>query len=305
MNCRQAQDWLLQCEDPRPAPSGSPELAEHLAGCEVCRLLTGKVRRLEQAWRPLPVPASADRARVAFLNRLSRPAVLPIQPQRVRSRRFATPRWAVAALVFLAVGMGVWLLFPAPQAHAAPELVDRLVDWNLKLTQAKSPEERNRIYAELAPQLKDAVQKTDMPADDRALAESLLENGTWLAGNDDPVAEADRFNDVADKLLARMDSATDGGDAGKVTQLARLYSQVADRGISANMEKAEAAAPADPRIEQKLEAVAERHDRHVQATAALVQRAPAPARKEVRQAHELSAKQQKQHKNKNQKSKGK
>src|SRR5947209_14836837 len=106
-----------------------------------------------------------------------------------------------------------------------------------------------------------------------------------MAENDDPVAEADRFNDVADKLLARMDSATDGGDAGKVTKLARLYSQVADQGISANLEKAEAVAPADPQMEEKMEAVARRHERHVEATAALVQRAPAPAQKEVRHAN--------------------
>lgn len=307
MNCRQAQDWLLQSEDPQLALAGSADLAAHVAGCAVCRLVAEKVRRLEQAWRALPVPAGAIRARAAFLKQLPRPAVLPIiQPRRTPPRRLRAPRWAVAALVFLAVGMGAWLLFPAPRAHAGPELVDRLVDWNLALTTAASPEERNRLYAERAPQLKEELQKADMPADERALAESLLENGTWLAGNDDPVAEADRFNDVADKLLARMGSATDGGDAGQVNRLARLYSQVADRGISANLEKAEAAAPADPKAEQKLEAAALRHERHVEATAALVQRAPAPAQKEVRHAHEISAKQQhKQHKHKNPKSRGK
>src|SRR5205823_1756593 len=103
-------------------------------------------------------------------------------------------------------------------AQANPDVVERLIDWNLDLTQARTPEERSRIYDEQAAELKDKLAQADLPPEDRKLAESLLENSALLSKNIDPIAEANRFSDIIDKLVARLDSATTANDEKRVVQ---------------------------------------------------------------------------------------
>ena len=68
--------------------------------------------QLRDAWRAIPLPESADRARVAFLERLPR-RTLPLQ--RPPRRSWSLPRWVAAAVLILGIGIPAWLIGPAPK----------------------------------------------------------------------------------------------------------------------------------------------------------------------------------------------
>jgi len=147
MDCRDARERLLESDDPSDGGTLAPELADHVATCDACRQLAGELTRLEQAWRAIPVPDDSERARAAFLERLSSPAALVVPRARTRRPTHAPARWLVAASVLIALGIGGSLLVSMPRAHASSDVVERLVHWNLDLSQAPSPAERSRIYA--------------------------------------------------------------------------------------------------------------------------------------------------------------
>ena len=64
---------------------------------------------------------------------------------------------------------------------ASELMVERLIDWNLDLTQAPTAEERTRIYQEQADELKETLAKSDLPAEDRKLIREGLERGGVLS----------------------------------------------------------------------------------------------------------------------------
>jgi hypothetical protein len=229
MTCQRAQDWLLQAEEPRPERCPSPELAEHIHTCPVCGALTAELLQLERAWREVPLPASAETAQKAFLERLESPPVHRLSLP--RTRPLLRSRWALAASILFIVGLGGWFLLTTSQAQASAEVVDSLIDWNLDLAEAGSPADRERIYADRAAALRTRLQKANLPQEEKELAEKLLENGSWLAENDDPMGAADRFNDVADQLLERMNAANRHGNHKELRRQAHRYQRVTDMGI--------------------------------------------------------------------------
>src|SRR6476619_4942437 len=109
MDCRKAQDWLLDADDPRPERCHVAEIAEHLAGCPTCQSFSAELVRLQEAWRSLPLPASADRARLEFLEQLPRPTLPLVRPR--QRRRLRVPRRLVAAVLLLGLGLGTWAVF--------------------------------------------------------------------------------------------------------------------------------------------------------------------------------------------------
>jgi hypothetical protein len=297
MDCRRVQDWLLQAEDPRPEGSPSREIADHVRRCPACGRLASAVVNLERAWREQPLPASADRARAAFLKRF-RPRPTDAVPRRFRFPRLTPPRWAVAALLLLTVGLSVWLLWPAPAVHASGDLVEQLIDWNLQLSEAPTPAERNRIYDQQAAVLKKELLQAKLPAEDRELAEKLLDTGSWLTEHDDPLDEADKFDEVADHLVQRMQSADARGDGKEMSRLARHYRRVAERGIGAKLDRMEEASAADAERQKKLDRLAQRDDRRAEALEGMLEHAPhAAPREEIRSALESSKKHHKHGKN--------
>jgi hypothetical protein len=255
MNCQRAQDWLLQADRPGRLEEAPAEVGTHVRTCADCRRLVGKLERLEQHWREEPLPAEAEKARDAFLQRLPAAATAPSVTH--PPRRWSLPRWLVAAGVFLAVGLGTWLLFPAQKAQAEDDVVERLLDWNLDLSGTPSQAKRSRLYAERAPALQADLHKPDLPHGDRDMAEKLIETAGWLAQHNDPVEEAERFNAIADQLLERLHAAAPHGDERLLARLARRYQRLAEQGIDRNLERA-AAAPADPERNQRLERVRQR-----------------------------------------------
>ncbi len=286
MDCQDAQDRLLEAEDLSSEGLSSGELAAHLANCAACRQLVLDLVHLEECWRAIPVPAGSERAREAFLERLSRPTggVEPARLRRTRWQRRLSPQWLIAASVLVAMGVGGALLVSNRRASASSDVVERLVDWNLNLARTPLPADRDRLYAGQAESLQDKVRRTELPDEERGLAESLLENAPWLARNDDPLAVAGLFHDVADQLLSRMGTAIRHGDEVRAGQYARLYRRVEELGIGSKMDLLETTGALDFNRRRRLERLVLRDADRMRTLVALLERAPDTSRKEIKRA---------------------
>lgn len=290
MNCRQVQDRLLEAEDPRPDSCGATAIAGHLKSCDACRAFADRLVELEEAWRSLPEAAAAERAKAAFLERLDARAAPITPPPRPISRRRALRWCATAAASLLAAGAGAWLLLTQREARAADDLLDRLVDWNLRLTQAQSEAERSRLYHEQAERLRSALDGANLAADQAALAEDFWRNGAWLVAHCDAVAEADRFDSLADRLLQLARAAGTGGNHRRMNRLLRQYNRVLEAGVDLNVERAEALGTLDFEHQRKLERLALRDADRVQQLASLLEATPDASRKEIQRALRLHVK---------------
>ncbi len=281
MDCQQVQDRLLQDD------SAAGAVAEHVASCAGCRSLADRLASLNETWRSIPVPG-AEPARERFLRRL------PQEESTVRllrpARRWTIPRWAVAAVILIAVGVAAWVLVPASQTQAAPALIERLVDWNLELARAPSPAERSQLFAANEPQLKQAVETAHLGEPERQLADLLLENGCWLATNDDPVATAERFSIVADKLVEQLQAAGTRKDLRWTQRYARLEALVAEQGVAENLQRVTEAKALDFEHQRKLEKLILRDSQRMQALVELLEQNPKLSRKEIRKALDLPRK---------------
>jgi hypothetical protein len=276
MNCREAQKWLLQAERPDSPDVGPPEVIDHLRGCARCRKVVGRANRLEQIHREAPVPASARRARIAFLRRLADPPVY--RPWR------RLVRLAVAALVLLALGLGTWALLMPNRASAA-DLIERLVEWELEMTEAASPAERQRIFAERAGTFQADLRRARLPEEDRALVQYLYDTSAALAQQQGALEDAERFDEVAQRLLERLQSpAGDKPQEEKArVAFARCYHRVLERGVDANLERAQFNKRLGPRHKRRLERLHKRdHDRG-ERLERMFEEGPHGAEREVRQ----------------------
>jgi hypothetical protein len=203
---------------------------------------------------------------------------IPLRPRRKRMWRVLA-----AALLFLAAGVGLWLLVLAPE-KPSPDVVESLVDWNLDLSQARSLEVRQEIYDSRVETMRAMLSQTALPAEDRDLAETLLETGSWLTRNDDPAAEAERFSDLADQLVARLDAAAAAKDSRRITKLADTYSRLAEVGVSSNLERAIAVRPTTPHRKVKLERTIASDARRARKLEELAEQNPEPSRKAFHRA---------------------
>lgn len=208
------------------------------------------------------------------------PAVMPISRS---SRARWLGRGLVAAALLLAVSVG-YLFSPSSPPPVTPDVVERLVDWNLDLAQTRSPDERQRIYIGQAADLQATVTKTLLPPEDRELAETLLENSSWLARNDDPMAAADRFNDIADKVVSRLDAATNAHDDKRIVLLANTYSRLMEVGVDANLERVIASGNLDVEGQKKLETAMSRGGKQAKKLALFMERNPDASNKAIRRA---------------------
>ena len=98
----------------------------------------------------------------------------------------------------------------------------------------------------------------------------MLETAPWLARNQDPLAEADRFNDVADQLVTRMNLATRGGDHDRVERYARLYRRVRELGIESKLDLLEATGALNFDGQRRLERLILRDAKRMHALVALL-----------------------------------
>jgi hypothetical protein len=193
--------------------------------------------------------------------------------------------------MLLTVGLSIWLLWSAPEVHASGDLVEHLIDWNLELSEAATSAERSRIYDQQAAALKQELHQAKLPPEDRELAEKLLDTGSWLTEHDDPLDEADKFDEVANHLVQRMQSAGARRDGAAMSCLARHYRRIRDRGIGAKLDKVEEASTnGDAERQKKLDGLAQRDAGRVEALQGLLDDAPNAAHKEIRGALESSKK---------------
>jgi hypothetical protein len=214
--------------------------------------------------------------------KVEEPATLPMRDNVSRSRRGwrVGRRLAAAAVLFIA-GIGLLLLFQAEEAQAMPDIVDRLIAWNLDLAEAQSREERNRIYQNEAVSLEASLAKTELAPDDRELANTLLRNGSKLAKEIDPAAEAESFSEIADKLVARMDAATRVQDEERIVKLATTYERLTAVGVTANLERGFAVAHLDMEQKQQLDRAKVRYNARGKHFAEIMARNPEANRKMI------------------------
>ena len=284
MNCEEAQERMLLADDPAALAAGEGEVAAHVAGCAVCGAFVAKLTRLEGAVEALPTPGDSGRAKEAVLERLR------LEERPVR-RLFLRPAWARAVAAVLVVGVGVGLLVymnrPVPQAE--PQVVDRLLDWDLALADAEAPQERQDLYVSQAASLTNAVQRAPLNEEDRRFATTLLENGEWLSRHHDPVERTEKFCDLADLLVGRLDKAARANDAPAVQRLGKHFGRV-QKGIGVNLERLGANAyvgnAGAARRAERLERIARRQEEAERRLAALAEKSPRAAQKALRRMME-------------------
>jgi hypothetical protein len=278
MDCRQVQDWLFDADDPRPERCDVPEVAKHLATCAACQARAVELVRLQESWRSIPLPASADEARLAFLEQLPPPTLPLVRPK----RRLRALRQLVAAALLVGLGLGTWALLAPREAHAAPAVIEQLVDWNIELARAATPDERSQVYTAREGELKQNVSRAPLPEADRALANLLLDNGTWLATHDDPIAAAERFSAVADKLAERLQAANARKEHKLAVSYAKLQGLVAEHGVADNLSRAEASGALNFEQRRRLENLILRDENRMKALVELLERNPNISRRDIR-----------------------
>jgi hypothetical protein len=233
----------------------------------------------------LPVPADSERAKRAVMERVR------LEERPVR-RLLLRPMWvrAVAAVLVVGVGVGrlVYLNRPAAQAEP-PQVVDRLLDWDLSLADAEGPQERQDLYVSQAQQLSSAVQRAPLNDEDRRFATTLLEYGEWLSQHHDPVERTEKFCDLADLLVGRLDKAATANDARAVQRLGGHLKRV-QKGIGTNLQRLGANAYVEKgnaaKRAERLERIARRQEEAERRLAALAERSPRAAAKALRRMME-------------------
>jgi len=280
MDCTNVETWLLQSEDRGNVPS---EVAEHVAECAACRRMIECLDVLEAAWRRMPPEGDAERSKQKFLARLSGD-----EPNRVRSLPRAVPtktwpRWTVAASIILALGLSVWIAMSDRQAVASTDVFERLVDWNLSLTEA-GPTDRKHVYAHDAHEFRQSVLDAHLQGSEAELASTLLTTAESLATTDNALTHLDGFCDMADRLAELIDDAIERGDLKRAQLLARQYRRVTDLGIKLNLQRAEDSGALHLDRPGKLEKVILDDVGQAEALARLLEDSPNLSRSEIRVA---------------------
>ena len=158
MNCQSFQNRVLTLPDPRQLPE---PLVEHTNACSACAAWWRSAARLERLLAVLPVPPAPADKKHALLDELAGPVIAPLPKFERRSlwsipavRTFA----GLAAAVMIAVGG--WLMVRpgpgSPIAAAQPKsdpFLDRIVQRDLALAQARTADERMIVLGSLADDL--------------------------------------------------------------------------------------------------------------------------------------------------------
>jgi hypothetical protein len=273
----------VTCDDAKSEmldDASSVELAAHRETCAACRDYAARVRSLEVRWRSRPLPARAELAKQAFLDRLATPAV-PASPSR---RRW---RWSVAAVCCLLAGSALILFWPGDRVEARDDVLDQLIDWNLEVSEAATSIERQRIWDARQELLRLALRQAKLDQRERDLGERLLANAAWMAGHEDPIEELRRFHEVADRLLDGVNQA--GPDVARSNKFARQFARVSERGIDRNVDRIKPEKLADPEWRGKYHRLARLDADLAERVRGLVDQAPDLTKRELRRALEASA----------------
>ncbi len=303
MNCEEAREQLLLLmdsgSDDVTAPDGvsgriTEHASAHIRSCAACGELARKLRRLESAVRSLPGPLGSAQARARFETRLAsgdfrdRDAAARRGPNVVY--RFVRSKLAVAAILLLCLGVTMWFYIARQnRAIASAETIDQVAAWNLSLSQIESPDERQRLYDTGASSLRQLVGLAPLDDDDRRIADDLLLSGKFLAGSQDPLADADHFSKLADVLVEQMDRKS-GKSPKALNQLGQTYYMVVDKGVHRNLARAQAAGLDSPERQKRLEKIIERNVRLQAKLQNLLDQSPGDSKPQLRKALDVTKK---------------
>jgi hypothetical protein len=296
MNCERAQEAILLSDKPAEILSAADsELGRHVAACAVCQAFLQRLARVEAMAGRLGLPANSEAARAEVLANINQRMRMP------ERRLLLRPMWinAVAAVLVVGIGVGIWIqktyLTPSQQQQVAqgPAVMDQLLDWDLALADAQAPQERQDLYSAQAATLQTAVQTASLNDEDRRFATTLLENGAWLSRNHDPVERTEKFCDLADLLVGRMDTAAAANDEQTVQRLGKHYGRV-QKGIGANLARINANAFVAPtgvaaKRAERLERIAKRQEEAERRLAVLAEKSPVKAQRALKRMLEKRA----------------
>jgi hypothetical protein len=284
MTCQEIQDAVLMAQDVSKETAEGTELGRHIAGCAACAAFVERLVRVETAVASLPMPPGSDEGKRATLTQIKWVASHP------RGRFFLRPSFlsAAAAILVFGIGIGIYLAQP-PKASA---VVDQLVEWDLELADAPGPQQREAIYRNGASAWESQIKNASLTTEDRQYASALLEQGKWLSTNPDPVDQADRFSDLAELIVDRMNAAAAANDARAVQRLGGHYRRIVQRGIGEKLDRMGANASISTEGRAKLAKIAKRAADHERRLQILAERAQSQAsQRELRRALEVSKKQ--------------
>ncbi len=284
MICSQARDWLLRAALPEELASAPADVAAHIRDCGDCQRLVQQLHRMERIWDEQPLPASAEMAREQFLVRQA------VKPAARTSLMLVVARWAVVACLLVCVTLTVFIMSTPQKAHADSDVIDKLIDWNLELSESSTPAEREKLYSDRAESFKADLAASRLSNEDRQFGETLLHNGQWLTSNTEPLEEAVRFDALADRIVDRVQVAADSRDAIAAKKNANRYKRITEKGIDAKLAREQAkaakAARANEAYQRKLEKLMAREERRLKKLEVMQKNAPDPARKEIRKMME-------------------
>ena len=167
MNCHSIQNRILALPDPRQVPAA---LREHLNGCPGCTSWWQQAVRLERLLEQLPVPSAPADKKVVLLDDLAAagPVIrtIPVVERPPGRSIFETVRSvpgltfvaALAAAVLIVVG-GWMVIRPGPgtppivKERPRDPFLEKLVQRDLALAQAKTADQRLEVLAALADDL--------------------------------------------------------------------------------------------------------------------------------------------------------
>lgn len=303
MNCIEIQNLLLSSDQPLEQPK-SAAVRDHLAHCAACSSVVKRLSHLEAVWRDAPESADSARARQAFLARVElQDASLVAAHSRATEEVQGTGRnafdrrmlaWAgLAAAVLLAVGLGLVLGYRNWNAGGRlSEPMQSLLALNLDLSRADSTNDRQQLLSGKASELEARLASAKLTPGEREAADALWNNAALLVQRPDPLSDAERFGDVADKLLVKMDAAAAAQDGGEINRLATIYCNVVDQGLFASLERsaAERTSSSDKTAggeNDPLQKSRSKSERRAQRIERLLELAPTDARPQLKKALEV------------------
>jgi hypothetical protein len=259
MNCQAVRDRLMQGESLQ-VKDWPRSMNRHLKECPTCAKLARNLYKLEDAWRNQPIPEECEAAKATFLDKLNSMAAPPQveadeQPATVKFEQPAKPRkagkqkgsskparrqpgsmrWAaLAAMVLIGISVVAVMFATNNKAQANDsDIVERLIDFNLELTNAE-PNERKKVYDKRAADLKKAMEKAGpiLSKDELARANKLFEDSGFLATNDSPVEEAKRLTAISDDLLTWAEAAESSGNKKEIERFGGRYAKFWNEGVS-------------------------------------------------------------------------
>lgn len=181
------------------------------------------------------------------------------QPTR-RRRALRAAVVALAACLLVVGGVGLFLTLSPRETAAKSDVVDRLADWNLTIADAPTPAIRRERFRERADAFATELARSNLPADERKLAESLYANAQAIAAEDDPVAVAEKLDGVSEKLLEWMWAHSEA-DPRRAEAMERHYLRFAERNADLVRKASADGGPDDAqkrRIEKLTEKIAHR-----------------------------------------------